>query len=297
MPHDHQHIHPHHHSTENIKTAFFLNLSFTIIEIVGGILTNSVAILTDAIHDLGDSVSIGSSWYLEKISKKQRTKSFSYGFTRFSLLAALLNINVLIIGSILVLRETFYRLSQPEDVNTQGMLLLSILGIIVNGIAVLKLEKGKSINEKVVKLHLLEDVLGWVAILIGSVIMHFWNVPILDPILSIAIALYILYGAIKNLKGTLSIFLQGVPKNINIEIVDGVIRSHPNINDVHDIHIWSLDGDYHVLSAHLVVDESLSLNETAIIKSDIQKSLKELNIPHSTLEFEIEGEDCALDKH
>ena len=180
--------------------AFFLNLVFTIIEIFGGILTNSVAIVTDAVHDLGDTVTIGFSWYLEKISKKKRTKDFSYGYTRFSLLAAIININVLVLGSVFVLKESIERLISPEPCNAEGMMALGVLGVLFNGAAVLKLKKGHSENERVVMLHLLEDVLGWVAILIGAVVMYFADVPILDPILSISIACYILYGASKNLK-------------------------------------------------------------------------------------------------
>lgn len=296
MGQNHNHFH-HHHESSNIKTAFFLNFAFTIIEFIGGFLTNSVAIMTDAIHDLGDTFSIGMSWYLEKYSKKKRTSDYSYGYTRFSLLSALINVNILLIGSIIVAKESIERLLKPEEVNPEGMIALSILGIIVNGAAVFKMKNAHSLNEKVIFLHLLEDVLGWVAILTGSVVMYFKNIPILDPILSLLIATYIIYGAIKNLKTTSNVFLQGVPKNIDVEKIKKKIELNPDVLDIHDIHVWSLDGDYHVLSAHILVSNNLSSEAIIELKSKIHKQMAEEKIPHATLEIEYEGESCHLEKH
>ena len=192
MGHDHHHGHHHQHDTKNISTAFFLNLAFTIIEIIGGLMTNSVAIMSDALHDLGDSLSLGLAWYFQKVAKKGRDKTFSYGYKRFSVLGAMINAIVLVVGSVFILQETIPRLWQPETPNVQGMFWLAILGIVVNGAAVLKLQKGTSLNEKVISLHLLEDVLGWAAVLVGSVLMYFFDLPIIDPLLSIGIAIFIL---------------------------------------------------------------------------------------------------------
>lgn len=295
--HDHDHIHHHHHSTENIKVAFFLNLFFTIIEIIGGVFTNSIAIITDAVHDLGDTVTIGFSWYLERVSKKKRSVDFSYGYTRFSLLAAIININVLVIGSIWVLSESVGRLMSPEPCNVEGMIVLAILGVGFNGAAALKLKKGHSENERVVMLHLLEDVLGWVAILIGAIVMYFVDVPILDPILSISIACYILYGASKNLKRTLNIFLQGVPKDVDIEKITKMLTKETAVMGVHDVHVWSLDGDYNVLTAHVVVPEDTTMQQLADLKKIIHYKLQDYKIPHATLEFELQEESCHLENH
>ncbi len=182
----HDHIH-HRGGSKNIRTAFFLNVTFTIIEIIGGIMTNSMAILSDAVHDLGDSLSLGMAWYFQGLSSKGRDKSFSYGYGRFSLLGALINVCVLLIGSILILWKTIPRLLAPEAVDTTGMMILAVIGVIFNGLAVYRMRGGKSLNERVVALHLMEDVLGWVAVLIGSIIMHFFDLPIIDPILSLLI--------------------------------------------------------------------------------------------------------------
>lgn len=296
--HDHHnHFHRHSGSLTNIRWAFLLNLFFTIIEFVGGLLTNSVAILTDAIHDLGDTFSIGMSWYLEKYSKKERTTSFSYGYTRFSLLAALINVNILLVGSVLMLIKSIDRFMSPQVVHAEGMFLLSLLGITINGIAALKMKKGHTVNERVLMLHLLEDVLGWIAIFIGSIIMYFKEIPILDPILSISIALYIIYGAIKNLKKTLGVFLQGVPENLSIETIKEKIQEVKNVIEVHDIHIWSLDGDYNVLSVHIVINDNLPRELIIQVKSNVHKKLMELNIPHATLEIEFNSEKCHLENH
>lgn len=196
--HHHGHHHHHHHSTGNIKVAFFLNLGFAIIEIIGGLFTNSLAILSDALHDLGDSLSLGLAWYFQKYSEKERDQKYTYGYQRFSLLGAYINTIILIIGSIFIIQKSVTRILHPEEVEALGMILLAILGILVNAAAVLKLQKGTSLNEKVVTLHLMEDILGWVVVLLGSILMYFIYLPIIDPILSLGISIYILYNAFKN---------------------------------------------------------------------------------------------------
>ena len=163
---------------------------------------NSVAILSDAIHDLGDSLSLGTAWYLDRKSKQESDQKFSFGYARFSLLGALINSVVLIAGSIFVIKEAVERLLAPETTDARGMFFFALVGIAVNGYAALKLSGGISMNEKVVSWHLLEDVLGWVAILIASIVLFFYDVPFLDPALSIAFTLYVLWNVIKRLKET-----------------------------------------------------------------------------------------------
>ena len=186
MGHDHKHHHHHHHSHDgesNIGIAFLLNISFTIIELIGGYMTNSVAIISDAVHDFGDSISLGMAWYFQKISKREKTDKYTYGYKRFSLLGAIINSIVLVVGSIYIISEAVPRLFSPQETSAKGMFALAIVGIIINGAAVLKTRTGDSINERVVSLHMMEDVLGWAAVLVGSVIMHFTGLTIIDPIL------------------------------------------------------------------------------------------------------------------
>jgi cobalt-zinc-cadmium efflux system protein len=290
MSHDH-----HHHAEGNVKVAFFLNLGFTIIEIIGGLYTNSLAILSDALHDLGDSLSLGLSWYFQRLSKKGRTTTFSYGYRRFSLLGAIINSIVLIVGSIVILTHALPALLNPHETNAQGMLYLAILGIVVNGAAVFKLRKGHSINEKVVSLHLLEDVLGWVAVLIGSIIMLYFDAPYIDPLLSIMISLFVLFNVYKNLRKSFLVILQGIPDEVDIETIRKKLRDMEQVADLHDCHVWSMDGDYNVMSIHLTLKKNYDLDEQISIKEKARKLLKNESINHITIELEHLEEDCELE--
>jgi len=290
----HGHIH-HHHVVKNLKVAFFLNLFFTIFEIVGGFFTNSIAILSDALHDLGDTLSIGLSWYFQNLSRKSRDQKYSYGYKRLSLVAALVSSIILLVGSIFIIYEAIPRLINPEVVYVEGMFIIAVVGVIVNGVAVVRLRGGHSSNERVVMLHLLEDVLGWLAVLAGSIIMYFFDWPIIDPILSVLISIYILWNALKNVKEFVRIFLQGIPKEINIEQVSKNLEKLENVLSVHDIHIWSMDGEYNVLSAHLVIEDDISNDEIIEIKKYAKKIFRKLKINHETLEFEYKSEACQFE--
>jgi len=288
--HDHEHHHP---GTENIRLAFFINLVFTVIEIFGGIYTNSVAILSDALHDFGDSLSLGLAWHFQKLSRKEKNKKFTFGYSRFSIIGAVVNSLVLVAGSIFILFETIPRLINPETPDAQGMLLLAVLGIVFNGVAVLRLKKGSSINEKVVMLHLLEDVLGWSAILVASIVMMFIHLPILDPLLSILIAVFILFNVFKNMRTAFKIILQGAPSEINLNQIEQNISGIEGILSVHDTHLWSMDGQYNVLTIHVVLGNNKDLSSMALFKKQIREKLLNENIQHCTIEFEGENEECV----
>lgn len=292
----HSHNHNHETSTKNIKVAFLLNFSFTILEIIGGLLTNSIAILSDAVHDLGDSLSLGLAWALSNYSEKEENIKYTYGYKRYSLLSALINTIVLIVGSSVVLVNAIPRLLSPQQPHTKGMIGFAVVGVLVNSLAVLKTKDGTSLNEKVVSFHLLEDVLGWFGVLVVGIIMYFKNIPILDPILSIAITTYILINVFSNFRKTILLFLQTVPEDIDIEKIISKFKNIENVIDTHHNHIWSLDSENHVLSTHLVVKDGLSLENIINIKKQARDSLKGLGIEHITIEIELEGEDCSIDK-
>ena len=293
--HDHSHGHDHHNHAEsydNIKLAFILNFVFTIVEIIGGLWTNSVAILSDAVHDMGDSISLGLSWYLEKYSKRNPDELFSFGYSRFSLLSAFFNSLILIIGSLFVLSRAIPRLLSPEPINAVGVLIFAVFGITVNGIAAYKLSKGSSINEEVITFHFLEDVLGWVSILVVGIIYMFKKIPILDPILSILITSYILYNVFSNFKKILKIFLQAVPADLSIEEIEKLIIEETEVITVHHTHMWSLDGENNMLSTHIVVEDELNNSEINDIKEKIRELLIEHNINHVTIEVDFRSEVC-----
>lgn len=289
----HNHSHDHDKTpASNIKIAFFLNLIFTIVELVGGFLTNSLAIISDALHDLGDSFSLGLSWYLSKLSEKKRTPTFTYGYKRFSMLGALINSLVLLVGSLVILSEAVPRILHPEHSHAKGMFLFAILGVTVNGLAALRVRRGKTMNEKVVALHLLEDVLGWVAVLIVSIVIMIRDTHILDPILAVLITLYILWNVIKNLKESMKIFLQSVPGSLRAEDFEKSVMSNEKVEGVHNTHIWTLDGTHHVLSTNIIVDKTAGMEEVAEIKRKAKKIAEDYGIGHSTVEIEFGKDDC-----
>ena len=291
MAHEH-----HHQDVKNIKVAFFLNLFFTLLEIAGGFFTNSMAILSDAVHDLGDCLSLGLAWYFQKVANKGSDSSYSYGYKRFSLLGAIINSIVLIVGSIFILTEAIPRIFHPEKTQAVGMFFLAIVGVLVNGLAFFRLKKGSSLNEKVVSLHFLEDVLSWVAILIGAVLIYFFNVPFIDPILSVGIALFVLLNVYKNIKQTLHIILQGIPVDINIDEISEQLKQFKGIEDIHDLHVWSVDGNYNILTVHVVMNKLLEINKITELKGKIRNSLKQKGIQHATIEFETSDERCDFEK-
>ncbi len=276
----------------NIKIAFFLNFIFTIIEIIGGILTNSISIMSDAIHDLGDSLSIGIAWILEKKSVEKPDEKFTYGYARYSLLGALINSLVLLTGSAIIIYRAIPRIIHPEQINKEGMMLFALVGILVNGFAAWKTSKGEAINEKVVSLHLLEDVLGWVAVFVTSIVVYFTNWYILDGLLSVAITLFILYNVGKNLKKIVSIFLQKAPDNINLKKIEDEIVNKSSAIGIHHIHIWSLEGINNYLTMHVVVSNNSTCNQIKVIKNDIKHILLHHKISHVTMEIEFEDENC-----
>lgn len=299
-PHNHVHHHHghghNHEASQKLSIAFFLNLFFTIIEIFGGIFTNSVAILSDAIHDLGDTIAIGFAYFMEKKSLKSRDKTFSYGYRRLSPFAALISLIILVSGSIVIIIEAIPRFLHPEEVKTDYMVVFAILGVIFNGIAVLKmLGSDKSANSRTVMLHLMEDVLGWVAVLIGSIVIYFTGWVIIDPILSIGIAVYILINAIKNFRSILPIFLQGVPQGTNQEFIREELSRIEGVSEVHDLHSWTLDGEYNIVTVHLVVPDIMVSDKIIKIKQEARSILTDQNQEHYTIEIEFESEKCIFE--
>lgn len=293
----HSHGHSHDHgrgddSSRRIGWAFFLNVGFTVIEFIGGLLTNSTAIMADAVHDLGDSLSIGLAWLLARLSRKPPSENFSYGFRRFSLLGSVLNGVVMVFGSIWVLSSAIPRLQDPIMPVTQGMFGLAIFGVAVNGFAAYKLSKGNTLNERMLNWHLLEDVLGWVAVLIVSIVLMFKDWPILDPILSIGFTLFVLVNVVRNLWKTLRLFLQGTPEELSLAPIREALAALDGVAAIHHLHVWSLDGEQHVLTAHLELSQGLEMEQQLQLKQQVANGLRGYRFAHTTIEFEFEGEAC-----
>lgn len=272
---------------KNILIAFLLNLFFSIFEFIGGIFTNSISIISDSVHDFADAISIGISYILEKLSKKKPDKKYTYGYLRYSVLGAIITTCILLVGSILVIYNAIKRIVSPVEINYSGMIVFAFIGVTVNFIAANFTSHGHSLNQKSVNLHMLEDVFGWLIVLLGSLVMKFTDISILDPIMSIIVTLFILINAIKNLKTIIDIFLEKIPNNISVDEVSKSILDINGVIDVHHIHIWTIDGYNNYATMHVVVDKKIN-NIKHIIREKLHKS----DINHVTIEIEDNNENC-----
>ena len=271
----------------NILIAFILNLAFSVFEFVGGIFTGSVAIVSDAIHDIGDAASIGVSYFLEKKSKRQPDEKYTYGYARYSVIGSVLTTLILLVGSLIVIYNAVVRIINPVEINYSGMMLFAIVGVCVNLCAAFFTREGGSMNQRAVNLHMLEDVLGWVVVLIGSVVMRFTDIAVIDPLMSIGVAIFILVNAVKNLKEVLDLFLEKTPGDIDIAEIKEHLCEIEGVLDVHHIHVWSMDGQHSYATMHVVAS-----GEPHHVKEEIREELREHGILHATLELEAEDEHC-----
>lgn len=272
---------------KKILIAFILNLSFSLFEFLGGIFTGSVAIMSDSVHDMGDAASIGLSYFLEKKSNKQPDDTYTYGYARYSVLGGVITTFILLFGSVAVVVNAINKIVNPTDINYNGMIVFGIIGAVVNFLAALFTHGGESINQRAVNLHMLEDVLGWIVVLVGAIIMRFTDWAFLDPIMSIGVAIFIFINAVKNLKTVLDIFLEKTPKNISVDEIKEHLCKIDGIADVHHIHLRTLDGHNVYATMHVVTD-----GDPHNIKEKVRKELDEHGITHSTLELESTNEHC-----
>ncbi len=310
-PHHHHHHHHHHHGAgpggggggnrdqviSNLKLAFFLNFLFVIVEIIGGLLTNSVAILSDAIHDLGDSLSLALMWWLERLSKKQSDSKYSYGYYRYSTLGALVIGAILILSSGLIMLKAIPRIMNPEETNPEGMFFFAVIGVAVNGYAAYRVSKGHSLSEKMIMWHLLEDAMGWIAVLLSSIVIKIWHWYQLDACLAVILAFWIVYNVFRNIKETFRVFLQASPSQLQMKEIEERIKKVGKVLEIHHGHLWSLDGQRHIYTSHVVVDNSVTIYEMSEIRNRIKKMLREFSIWEANIEIEADGSDCVDREH
>ena len=271
----------------NILIAFLLNLFFSVFEFIGGIFTGSVAIISDAVHDIGDAASIGVSYFLERKSKRQPDEMYTYGYTRYSVFGSMITTYILLFGSVVVAYNAVGRIIDPVEINYSGMIVFAIVGVCVNFAAAFFTREGDSLNQKAVNLHMLEDVLGWAVVLIGAVVMRFTDFAIIDPVMSIGVAVFIFINAIKNLKTAADLFLEKTPRDISVKAISGHIMALDGVLDVHHMHIWSMDGQNNYATVHVVTN-----GDHHEVKEAIREELLEHGIGHVTIELEAEGEHC-----
>lgn len=274
-------------SERNILIAFLLNLAFSVFEFFGGIFTNSVAIISDSIHDIGDAVSIGISYFLEKKSKRQPDQTYTYGYLRYSVLGSVITTCILLVGSVLVVVNAASRILHPQQIHYDGMIIFAVIGVTVNLLATFFTRNGDSLNQKAVNLHMLEDVLGWTIVLVGAVVMRFTDLKLIDPILSICVSIYIFIHAFAHLKEALYLFLLKIPKDVHIDEIKQHLTGIDGVLDAHHIHIWSMDGSQTYATMHIVTN-----GDPLTVKKAVKEELHEHGIVHATLELENENEHC-----
>ena len=270
-----------------ILVAFGLNLFFAVFEFIGGIFTGSVAIAADALHDFVDAASIGISFLLERRSRKKPDHAYTYGYGRFSALGSLLTTGFLIIGAVLIAGNAALRIFRPVPIDYNGMLLFAVVGVCVNLGAALVTREGESLNQKAVNLHMLEDVLGWLAVLVGAVVMRLADLPVIDPILSILVSGFILVSAVGNLRQTLGVFLEKVPENVCLDEIRTALEGIDGVISLHHLHAWTLDGQNHCATVHVVTD-----GDAHRVKEAVRRVFGDRGIGHVTLELELPGEHC-----
>ena len=292
--HDHPHGSPTVDEPAAMGVAFFLNLAFTLVEAAGGLWTNSLAILSDSLHDLGDSLTFGLSWYLARTARQGRDDKYSYGYRRLSLVGALASALVLLVGSLLILARAIPRLIHPEHSNAQGMIALAVLGLLANGAAAWRLRSGRNLQSQVLRWHLIEDVLSWGAVLLVGVTLLVADIHVLDPLLSLFITGYVLFGVVRSLRRTMAVFLQAAPEELDLQALDRSLAGIPGVLSTHHTHVWSLDGAHHVLTTHLVVASRARKEEIVRIKRKALRLLAPISPEHTTVEVEYEDEDCRM---
>ena len=284
--HSHQQQHP---ATNALRTAFLVNLLFVGVELAGGWWTGSMAVLTDAVHDLGDSLVLATAWYLQQVARKGENARYTYGYARYSMLGGWLASIVLIIGAVVMIIAAAPHLLAPTVPHAPGMIALALVGMAMNGYAAWRLHGGSSLNERGAYLHLLEDVLGWAAVLVGGTVIHFTGWGIVDPLLSIGIALFILWNAVDTLRQGTAILMQAHPTGVDHERVRDRLLAIEGVQGLSDLHTWTLDGSFVVGSVHLVV-LTHDLKQARQIKDKARNLLKELGVGHATIELEWPGE-------
>jgi len=278
------HNHKHKKEEKNILVAFFLNIGFSIFELIGGFLTSSVSIISDSIHDAGDALSIGISYFLERKSNRACDDEYTFGYRRYSTLGALITTVILLVGASIVIYNSILRLLNPVLVNYDGMIIIAIIGVIVNFLAAYYTREGDSLNQHAVNLHMLEDVLGWVVVLIGAITIKFTNIYYIDSIMSIGISIYLIIEALKNLKEIIDLILEKVPSSVKVSDIKEKIMKIKDVKDIHHVHVWSLDGNKILATMHVVSNKN--------VKDEIRERLRELDIHNVTIELETTKEVC-----
>lgn len=263
---------------KNILIAFILNIAFSIFELVGGMVTGSIALISDAVHDFGDGVSIGISWLLEEKSNQKPDEVFTYGYRRYSVVGSALTSMLLLLGAVFVVCNAVGRMIEPKEINYNAMIPLAVVGVCVNFAAAYVTHGGCSLNLKAVNLHMLEDVFGWLVVLLGAIVMKVTDFALLDPILSVGISVFIFIHAWKHLMESLHVFLEKVPDGLELREIKESLLAVEGVTDVSDLHIWTLDGEHHAAAVRITANGK--------INERVRETLHQYGIEEVTVEID-----------
>ena len=272
-----------------VWVAFFLNLSYAIVEFIAGGIFGSSAVLADSVHDLGDAIAIGISAFLETISNREEDSHYTLGYKRFSLLGAMVTAVILMIGSVLVILENITKIAHPQPVNENGILWLGIIAVAINVLASLVVRKGKTKNESILSLHFLEDTLGWLAVILMAIVLRFTDWYILDPLLSLVISFFILSKALPRFWRTLKIFLDAVPEGVDIQKIKTDLAELDHVASINQLNLWTMDGLEKNAIVHVCLKE---MEHMETCKESIRIFLKDCGFQNITIEV-----DADLESH
>jgi cation diffusion facilitator family transporter len=273
--------------------AFFLNLTYAIVEFIAGGVFGSSAVLADSVHDLGDAIAIGISAFLESISNREEDSHYTLGYKRFSLLGAMITAVILMTGSVLVILENIAKIFHPQSVNDEGIFWLGIIAITINVLASLVIRKGQTKNESILSLHFLEDTLGWVAVILMAIVLRFTDWYILDPLLSLAISFFILSKALPRFWSTLKIFLDAVPEGVDIQKIKTDLAELDHVASINQLNLWTMDGLEKNAIVHVCLKE---MEHMETCKESIRIFLKDCGFQNITIEVDVDLESHQAHK-
>ena len=276
-----------------VWVAFFLNLSYAIVEFIAGGVFGSSAVLADSVHDLGDAIAIGISAFLESISNREEDSHYTLGYKRFSLLGAMITAVILMTGSVLVILENIAKIFHPQSVNDEGIFWLGIIAITINVLASLVIRKGQTKNESILSLHFLEDTLGWVAVILMAIVLRFTDWYILDPLLSIAISFFVLSKALPRFWSTLKIFLDAVPEGVDIQKIKTDLAELDHVASINQLNLWTMDGLEKNAIVHVCLKE---MEHMETCKESIRIFLKDCGFQNITIEVDVDLESHQAHK-
>lgn len=304
MGHDHSHGHDHHHHHQANKRALTLSLLLTLgymlVEVVGGFLTGSLALLADAGHMLSDVISMGVALLAFSLSSRMADCQRTYGYKRFEILAAVINGAALMFIAVYIVYEAIGRFSHPEEVASGGMLIISVIGLLVNALVAWIMLRGSDVKENLnmrgAYLHVLSDMLGSVGAIIAALCIRFFGWEWADPVASVIVAILVLRSGYMVTKASVHVLMEGAPSEVDAQQVAQVISAHPQVQALHDLHIWTITSGLNALTCHVVVPGSLTIQEGEALLHELEHQLKHLSIHHTTIQLESpdHGHDSSL---